>query len=165
MAMTNSLPTLSVSPFREFWDPDERLVNFTPFGGSTALNVIDYYPGELESQANVSSYNCWLNSFIHIIYKYVAHKVLFLDSGDMRNALLTASKLPDEKFLSIQMVDSHMIITARNVLIVHIILSTDFDAEKDEDLDYLWHLWYSFAWEDKTRKRFVRDVKRYTNYF
>ena len=83
----------------------------------------------------------------------------------MRNALLTASKLPDKKFLSIQMVDSHMIITARNVLIVHIILSTDFDAEKDEDLDYLWHLWYSFAWEDKTRKRFVRDVKRYTNYF
>ena len=80
----------------------------------------------------------------------------------MRNALLTASKLPDKKFLSIQMVDSHMIIRARNVLIVHIILSTDFDAEKDEDLDYLWHL---FAWEDKTRTRFVRYVKRYTNYF
>ena len=95
----------------------------------------------------------------------LSYKVLFLESGDMRNALLTASKLPDEKFLSIQMVDSIMIIIAQNVLIAHILPSTDFDAERDQNVEYLCHRFYSFSWDDETRKRFVKDFIRYAKYF
>ena len=50
---------VNVSPHREFWDPQKdtrrHKVCFTPFGGSTAVNVLDYYPVELGTNINVSS--------------------------------------------------------------------------------------------------------------
>ena len=80
--------------------------------------------------------------------------------------MLTASKLPNEKFLNIHLVDGNIATTARNILIVHIILSTDFESEKVEDVEYLWHLWYSSFWDDNTNMRFVRDLKnRKSNFF
>lgn len=54
----NGGPAVSVSPFREFWDPqsDVRPVCFTPFGGSSAINVLDYYPVELPAKTNVKKH-------------------------------------------------------------------------------------------------------------
>ena len=48
--------------------------------------------------------------------------------------------------------------TARNVLLTNIISSPSFDPKNDEDLHYLWDVWYSFQRDAATNKRFVNDV-------
>ena len=50
---------------------------------------------------------------------------------------------------------------ARNVLILEIISSHDFD--NSEDVDYLWDLWYNFEWPKSTLQRFEKDLKRLIN--
>ena len=49
---------------------------------------------------------------------------------------------------------------ARNILILKIISSPEFDPSTRVDLDYLWHLWYDATWPESTLKRFIEDVKR-----
>lgn len=86
---------------------------------------------------------------------------MFLGSGDLRNALLTAAQCPEaHKKLDLHLSDSCSITTARNFLIAHILLKPDFVPTKNEDMDYLWSLWYGFQWDDATRKRFVKDIKQ-----
>ena len=85
---------------------------------------------------------------------------MLLGSGDLRNALLTVSKLLiGYKELNIQLNDDYDIITARNVLLAHIILSDDFDPAKPSDLAYLWDVWYSLQWLEETKQRFIKDIQ------
>ena len=90
------------------------------------------------------------------------HQVLFLGSGDLRNALLMASQCSAAYHkLDIHLSDSSDIFTARNYLFIHVILSPEFDSSPGStDFQYLWDLWYSFQWSEATRKRFVRDVRK-----
>ena len=90
------------------------------------------------------------------------HQVLFLGSGDLRNALLMASQCSAAYYkLDIHLSDSSDIITARNYLFIHVILSPDFDSSPGSaDFQYLWDLWYSFQWSEATRKRCVNDVRK-----
>jgi len=83
---------------------------------------------------------------------------LFLDSGDLRNALLTASKAPIGKLVNLYLCDSCPMVTARNALISHIMISDHFNPEKEEDMRYLWDLWYSYEWEETTWAKFNRDL-------
>ena len=84
---------------------------------------------------------------------------MFLGSGDLRNALLTVAKLTDAyKKLNIHFSDDTDIVTARNILLVHIMLSNDFDPENSEDMDFIWDIWYSLQWTEGTRKRFIDNV-------
>lgn len=54
-----------------------------------------------------------------------------LGSGDMRNVLLTAPKLTEGyKELNIHLIDDFNIVTARNVVMAHIMLADDFDPSK-----------------------------------
>ena len=63
--------------------------------------------------------------------------------------------------LDIHLSDNSDIITARNYLIIHVILSPDFDSSPGStDFQYLWDLCYSFQWSETTRKRFVKDVRK-----
>ena len=84
-----------------------------------------------------------------------------MDPGDIRNALLTASKLPD----NVQKVNIHLSIKlwviARNALHTHIILSPVFNPALPGDLKYLWDVWNSCQWEENVRKRFVDDLQKY----
>ena len=74
--------------------------------------------------------------------------------------MLTASKLSNAyKELNINVCDDYDIATARNVLMVYIMLSEEFDPENRADMDYLWSVWYSLQWTDTTRKRFLNDLK------
>ena len=83
-----------------------------------------------------------------------------MDCVDMRNALLTVAKLPAivEK-LDIHMSDKVLMMTSRNLLITHIMLSSNFDPACSKDIDYLWSIWYSYQWEETVRQRFIKDVK------
>lgn len=88
-------------------------------------------------------------------------QVLFLGSGDMRNALLTASKINEAYHeLEVHVSDHSDFIVARNLLITFIIVSDDFDPSLLRNINYLWDLWYSFQWGEFTRKRFAKDVKK-----
>ena len=81
-----------------------------------------------------------------------------MDSGDLRNALLTASKAPAGKLVNLHLCDSNPVITARNILISNIMMSNDFNPEKEEDIGYLWDLWYSFEWDETTWTKFNKDL-------
>ena len=48
---------------------------------------------------------------------------------------------------------------ARNVLIVKVISTDDFNVNEVDDLSYLWDLWYNVVWPKSTFDRFVKDVK------
>jgi len=88
-------------------------------------------------------------------------QVLFLGSGDLRNALFMASHSTEAYHeLDIHMSDKCDIATARNFLIAHVILSNSFEPSNPIDLEYLWDLWYGCKWTETTRTRFVKDVKQ-----
>ena len=79
----------------------------------------------------------------------------------MRNALFTISKLTDAyPQLNVHLCDKSELITARNVLLSHIMLSDDFDPSKMSDVDYLWDVWYSTRWSETVRQRFITDLKQ-----
>ena len=87
-------------------------------------------------------------------------QVLFLSSGDLRNALFMATHCSDAyPELDIHLSDCCDTITARNFLIAHVMLSDSFEPSSPSDMQYLWDLWYGFQWDEATRKRFVKDVK------
>lgn len=72
-------------------------------------------------------------------------QVLFLKSGDLRNALTTAAQLPETyQNLIVHPADTNNESVARNTLLSHITFSTDFDASNPIDLNYLWDVWHSF---------------------
>ena len=87
--------------------------------------------------------------------------MLFLASGDLRNALYMATQCSQAYHeLDIHMSDSCDIITVGNFLISQIILAQTFEpSTSPADFHDLWHLWCGLQWTETTRKRFIRDVK------
>ena len=77
---------------------------------------------------------------------------------DLRQALLTSAHLSD----AYKQLNLHLdcLNTAKNILLIYIMLSDDFDPDNHNDLQYLWDVWYSFKWSKTTRNRFVNDVKQ-----
>ena len=91
---------------------------------------------------------------------------MLLGSGDLRNALVTASKLSDAyKNLNIHLNDDLDIVVARNVLMAHILLSDEFDPDNPAEVDYLWDVWYSLQWTENIRNRFLKDVRQILSSF
>ena len=45
-------------------------------------------------------------------------------------------------------------ILARNITILKIISASDFNPSDEEDVAFLWDVWYNSEWPDITRKRF-----------
>ena len=92
---------------------------------------------------------------------YIILQILFMRSGNLRHALLTGSKLSSAyQELNIHLSNDVNIITARNFVIAHILVSEDFDPGSPADIDYLWNVWYSLQWTEDTRKRFLKDVQQ-----
>ena len=84
-----------------------------------------------------------------------------MGSGDLRNVLLTGSQLSDAyKKLNIHLNDDYDFVTARNILIIYIMLSDDFDPSNPVDIDYIWDVWYSLQWTEDTRQRFLKHVEQ-----
>jgi hypothetical protein len=76
------------------------------------------------------------------------------------NVLTTiASKTNCDGYLTIHLNHSCPLTFARNVLIVKVISSKDFNVNEDKDMSYLWDLWYNAVWPKSTVDRFVTDVK------
>jgi hypothetical protein len=79
----------------------------------------------------------------------------------MRNAFHTAAQSPtDLKNLNIHLNDNYECVIARNVLITQIVTNKEFSASNQDDLQYIWDVWYSTQWNDTTAKRFLKDVNQ-----
>ena len=89
--------------------------------------------------------------------------MLFLGCGDLRNPLTTAIGAKHNQYLHIHINDNSLLIIARNILIVKIISSPEFNPSKEADMDYVWHLWYDATWPESTLKRFIKDVEEILN--
>ena len=52
---------------------------------------------------------------------------------------------------------------ARNILILGIILEGDFNPNDQEDINFLWDVWYNAEWPEGTRKRFNEALRKLLN--
>jgi hypothetical protein len=85
-----------------------------------------------------------------------------LGCGDLRNTFqATASKPPQN--LEIHLNDLDSSILARNIIILKIISSHDFNPDEEKDFGFLWDVWYNFDWPEETRKRFLSVVEELMN--
>lgn len=79
---------------------------------------------------------------------------------DLRNILKTVSAGNVEHF-QFHLNCSSPLVLARNMLILKIITSQDFDTKNDEDVAFLWDVWYNMDWPEQTQHRFklvLRDL-------
>ena len=77
----------------------------------------------------------------------------------MRNALKTAGNGKNIANLDIHLNDSNPSVVARNILILKIISADGFDIQNEEDISFLWDIWYNAEWPEATRKRFESVIK------
>lgn len=77
----------------------------------------------------------------------------------MRNALKAAGNKKNTGNLHIHLNDSNQSVVARNILILKIISAESFDVKNEEDISFLWDLWYNAEWPESTLKRFKSVLK------
>lgn len=63
------------------------------------------------------------------------------------------------KNLDIHINDASLPVIARNILILKIISCPKFDPNDEDDMDYVWDIWYNTIFSRSTTKRFTEDVK------
>ena len=80
---------------------------------------------------------------------------------DLKNVLQTiiSKSNDDDTSLIIHLNHSCKVVLARNLLILKVISATGFNAHSQEDVNYLWDLWYNLQWSKSTLERFIEDVK------
>lgn len=89
---------------------------------------------------------------------YCLLQILFLGCGDLRNTFETVNTKGAYSF-HFHLNDRHPLILSRNITILKIVSSPDFDPNNQEDLNFIWDVWYNTDWPDKTRKRFIKVLK------
>lgn len=57
--------------------------------------------------------------------------------------------------------ESHVENVARNILILKIISSPNFDPSVARDMEYLWSVWYDVCWSGSVTRRFQKDVQQF----
>lgn len=78
---------------------------------------------------------------------------------DLQKALeTTVSQSMNSRMLHYHITHTCITNIARNILLIKIISSTEFDPVKNEDLDYIWEVWYGVYWSTPVT-RFKDDVK------
>ena len=82
--------------------------------------------------------------------------------GDLRNPLTTSvggGIVKHQVDQNIHINDASLSVIARNILILKIISSSQFDPNDDDDMDYVWDIWYNATFTHSTTKRFTEDVR------
>ena len=89
-------------------------------------------------------------------------QILFLGCGDLRNPLQATSLTKESHFkiLDIHLNDLNASVMARNIVMLKILSASDFNPYDQEDLSFLWDVWYNAEWPEITRKRFKEALKQ-----
>ena len=82
--------------------------------------------------------------------------MLFLGCVDLRGALQAAidTEHKKPKTLHIHLNDINPSVLAQNILLLKIISEPDFNPNCEQDIDFLWNVWYNVEWPETTRARF-----------
>ena len=78
------------------------------------------------------------------------------------NTLLATSAENVQQF-QIHLNDMNPSSLVRNIMMLKIISAHDFNPRKDEDLNFLWDIWYNATWPETTQKRFLGALKDLIN--
>ncbi len=86
--------------------------------------------------------------------------------GDLRNPLATSAVVRGKnragqlnQNLNLHLNDASLPVIARNVLLVKIISSPEFEPNNDDNMGYVWDIWYNATFSRSTAKRFAEDVR------
>ena len=99
--------------------------------------------------------NCFSNPYFLI-------QVLFLNCGDLLGPLTSVAQgfsIGHFPRLDIHINNVCPKTTARNIFILKMICSPNFDPNNPADLNYLWNVMNDTSWQESTHKRFMGDVK------
>ena len=78
----------------------------------------------------------------------------------MRNALTVKTDYGQKQGnLHIHLNDCDASIVARNVMMLSIISSPEFNPEDENDFTFLWDVWYNSKWPEMTRNKFKMILK------
>jgi len=91
--------------------------------------------------------------------------VLILSCGDLPFAVQSTSLCSNQRIANITVTDMSAMTMARNVLFAKIITDVKFNPARDEDLQYLWNIWYNMEWSSATKERFLKDIKELSSCF
>ena len=61
--------------------------------------------------------------------------------------------------MNLHLNDASLSVIARNVLIIKIISCPKFNPKNDDDMGYVWDIWYNATFSRSTAKRFTEDVR------
>jgi hypothetical protein len=138
---------------------------FFPYGKTRSKNVLkDFESRPSATNIKVLWLDCLGVFFVASCLSFLK-QVLFLSCEDILKALeTTASKSLNPRQLHYHINENNLANVARNILIVKIISSPTFDPMKNEDLEYIWEVWYGVYWSSKDIwDRFKKDVKSLMN--
>jgi hypothetical protein len=76
----------------------------------------------------------------------------------LRNVLQATTNENAQSFL-VHLNDNNPSVLARNILILKILSDTSFNPDKEEDLSFLWDIWYNAELSEVTKKRFLIVLK------
>lgn len=76
----------------------------------------------------------------------------------MKSTLETTS-MKGIQNLCIHLNNPDPLVHARNVIMLKILSSSNFNPENQEDLGFLWDIWYNTQWPESSRKRFIKVLK------
>ena len=88
---------------------------------------------------------------------YLHFKVLFLGCGDLMSTL-QSTMCKHIGSLHVHLNDRDHSVLARNLLLLTVI-SQGFNPKKEEDIAFLWDVWYNLEWPETTLKRFQEVLK------
>ena len=89
--------------------------------------------------------------------------MLFLACHNLRSPLVTAVGSPHIKILDFHVNDANPAVIARHILLLKVVSDGNFNPENEEDIGYVWNVWYDAAWPQSTLDRFIEDIKSLLN--
>lgn len=133
-----------------------------PYGKTRSRNVLkEYNSGRAQKCIKVlCHFNFHHNAGIEMFVKIVHTQVLFLDCGDLLKALQTISSHQGNSCLDLHLSDTSISNLARSILLLKIISSPNFDGSDEEDIKYLWSVWYDICWSNTVSSRFQEDLNQ-----
>ena len=90
-------------------------------------------------------------------------KVLFLSCSDLRNPLCCIERPFTFEQLELHLNNDSSTVTARNMLIATILSKLEKESITEEDLLYLWDVWYNAFWKKSHIERFIKDLQELIN--
>ena len=137
----------------------EKWPYYYPYRDTCAVDVLQNYKCEEGFSDEIKV--CWVDRLVSqemMQFNISCMQILFPECGDLRNTLKTVSS-GIAKHFQLHLNHFSPTVLARNILILKIITSQEFDTKNEEDVAFLWDVWYNVDWPKQTQTRFKLVLK------